>query len=144
MHTLTPFSVCADVPCTLSILPLSVFRGSRCEFLEGWEEDERTPQTFNENNESSPAQKVLSSSTLFKRIKSQCTDAYRNKNVWNTYTMSTRRMHSVFLRTARFFCVFYPLCIRQCSGTGPSTDDGRDPSDSGDIKVRHMRVHAVK
>ena len=35
MHELTPFSVCADVPCTLSFLPLSVFRGSRCEFLEG-------------------------------------------------------------------------------------------------------------
>ena len=29
MHALTPFSVCADDPCILSFLPLSVFRGQQ-------------------------------------------------------------------------------------------------------------------
>ena len=33
--------------------------------------------------------------------------------------MSTQRMYSVFLRTASIFYVLYPLCICQCSGTGP-------------------------
>ena len=38
-------------------------------------------------------------------------------SVWNTYPMSTKRMHSVFLRTAR--CVTFRILFASASAVGP-------------------------
>ena len=73
---------------------------------------------FSYTAEGSSVLKVLCSSKVFARMKSRWADARwidRMKRVCSKYT----RMHNVFKRMARIFYVLHPLCIRNCSGTGP-------------------------
>ena len=69
--------------------------------------------------ESSSVLKVLCSSKLFARMKSQWTDARwieRMKHVCNEYTTDAYRFPT---DGKIFFYVLRPLCIRKGSGTGP-------------------------